>query len=366
MMIERNKSLRTLNTFGIDTTSTWYADYHSVDELLAVLQQRDQLSEDSQKPCRILHIGGGSNLLFLRDYEGLVLHNAINTVEVVSESDQDVVIRVGGGMVFDDLIQYVLNKGWYGIENLSIVPGEVGASAVQNIGAYGVEAKDSIELIELVDLQTGQARRMTNSEAQYAYRYSLLKSPELWGKYAVTYVHFRLQKHFEPRIEYGGLRSAYESSLSEVELQSLKLLSDKAACDEQQMKALALKLRDVIIAMRNGKLPDPKVLGNAGSFFMNPVISRADFLKIKNEYPEVPSYDVDPEHVKVPAGWLIEKCGWKGKSLGRAGVYEKQALVLVNRGGAVGADIVALSDAIRKDVMSVFGVDIHPEVNFIS
>lgn len=347
--MEINKNLKELNTFGIDVIARYFAEYNSIDELRAIVSSRNSgqcLSNGSNsdsKSLPFLHIGGGSNLLFLKDYEGVVLHNAIKTIEVVMETTDDVVLRVGGGMTFDDLIVYALKNEWYGLENLSIIPGEVGASAVQNIGAYGVEAKDFITLVELVDLYTGERKTMTSRECHYGYRQSVFKQPDVWGRYAVTYVHFHLSKHFTPRLEYGGLQ--------------------KAVADKNNLTAN--ELRQIIIDMRNSKLPDPKVLGNAGSFFMNPIVARNLFNALVEQYPSMPHYDVDDEHVKIPAGWLIEQSGWKGRKLGNAGVYERQALVLVNLGGATGQDVVALSDAVRADVKQKFGIDIHPEVNFI-
>lgn len=348
-MIEQNKQLKQLNTFGIEAKARYYAEYNSVDALQEVIhlskiesctfppENADSIS------CPVLHIGGGSNLLFLKDFDGLVLHNAIKTIEVVSEDADDVVLRVGGGVVFDDLIVYTLQNNWYGLENLSIIPGEVGASAVQNIGAYGVEAKDVITLVELIALNTGELKTMTNRECCYGYRQSIFKQPEVWGRYAVTHVHFRLKKHFTPHLEYGGLQKAV------------------ANID----KLTAQDLRQIIIEMRNSKLPDPKVFGNAGSFFMNPIISRRQFDSLVQKYPSIPHYEVDDHHVKVPAGWLIEQSGWKGRRLGNVGVYERQALVLVNLGGATGQDVVLLSNAIRRDVKQKFSIDIYPEVNFI-
>lgn len=352
--MEPDKQLKEYNTFGIEAKARYYAEYESVEELqmlLKIRQERMHNGVDEQgqpKPCPILHIGGGSNLLFLRDYDGLVLHNGIKTIQQTVDEADDVVLRVGGGLEFDKLIQFALKCGWYGLENLSIIPGEVGASAVQNIGAYGVEAKDFITMVELVDLTTGQCLTMTNRECAYGYRQSIFKQPGVWGRYAVTYVHFHLKKHFTPRLEYGGLQKAVTN-----------LLGDESD------KLTAQQLRQLIIDMRNSKLPDPKVLGNAGSFFMNPIIGRSQFEALLKRYPTMPHYEVDEDHVKVPAGWLIEQSGWKGRRLGAAGVYERQALVLVNHGCATGADIVALCEAVRHDVKENFGIDIHPEVNFI-
>lgn len=357
--MEQDKQLKDLNTFGIDVKARYFAEYDSVEELQNIISFRKEklstLSTDGNVVlCPLLHIGGGSNLLFLKDFDGLVLHNGIKSIEVVWETDADVIIRVGGGMVFDDLIVYALNNGWYGMENLSIIPGEVGASAVQNIGAYGVEAKDVITSVELIDLNTGEQKTMTNEECCYGYRHSIFKQADVWGRYAVTYVQFHLSKHFTPRLEYGGLQKAVEN-----------MKKSPAAVGGKETELTAMELRQIIIGMRNSKLPDPKVLGNAGSFFMNPIVTRKQFDTLAEQYPTIPHYEVDDEHVKIPAGWLIEQSGWKGRNLGNAGVYELQALVLVNRGGATGKDIVALSDAVRADVKQKFGIDIHPEVNFI-
>ena len=254
--------------------------------------------------------------------------------------------RTGYGFVWDDLVAYCVEHGFYGLENLSFIPGEVGASAVQNIGAYGAEVKDVITAVETVGLQDGEVRMFDVSACGYAYRKSIFK--EEWrGRYAVTHVHFRLSATFRPNLDYGGIREALSAGGIRPE------------------KVTAQDLRRVVIAIRKAKLPDPKVQGNAGSFFMNPVVSREVYEAIKGDYPDVPHYEVDAERVKIPAGWLIERCGWKGRSLGRAAVHDRQALVLVNKGGATGRDILALCEAVRADVLSRFGISISPEVNII-
>lgn len=340
--MKSNYPLLAHNTFGIPVQACYFAEYASVEQLRQELAIYRHEVNESASP--ILHIGGGSNLLFLKDFEGLILHSAIQGIEVLEEGQESVLIRVGAGMVWDELVAESLKRGWYGLENLSLIPGEVGASAVQNIGAYGLEAKDFIQHVHLFDLYEGTICVKDAAEMNYAYRYSALKSNELRGRYAVTHVDFKLGKTFVPHLEYGGLRKAVESYTS----------------------LDALTLRKIIIEMRQSKLPDTKVLGNAGSFFMNPIVNRSIFDSLLQQYPEMPHYEVDADHVKIPAGWLIEKSGWKGKNLGPAGVYERQALVLVNRGGATGADIVRLCEAVRADVKAKFGIEIHPEVNFIS
>lgn len=336
MKTYHNYSLLPHNTFGIDAKAGNFVEYESVEELCEVIAG---ISPEEE----ILHIGGGSNLLFTDDFKGTVLHSAIRSIEIVDEDDQSVLLRVGSGAVWDDIVAYSVNQGWGGAENLSLIPGEVGASAVQNIGAYGVEAKDLIALVEAVEMRNGARRVFGNIECDYAYRHSIFKG-ELKGKYAITHVTYRFSKHPQLKLDYGNVRTSLEA-LGKTDI-------------------TPKDVREAIIHIREMKLPDPKVLGNAGSFFMNPVVSRSQFEQIHSEYPDMPFYEV-ADGIKIPAGWLIENCGWKGKALGKAGVYEKQALVIVNHGGATSQDIVALSDAICKSVKEKFGVEIHPEVNFI-
>jgi len=342
MRISEHCSLLGHNTFGIAARARRLVEYETTEELQAFIRQRSEQLDHTP----LLHIGGGSNLLFTKDFEGTILHSRIQGIELLSDADRKVEVRVGAAVVWDDLVAYAVRHGWYGLENLSLIPGEVGASAVQNIGAYGAEAKDFISLVETIDLQTGTPRQFTNDECQYAYRHSIFKT-RLRDRYAVTHVRFRLSRDFEPNLEYGGLRLALS----------------KNGIDPNQLDATLL--RATIIGIREGKLPDPKVLGNAGSFFTNPIVLRNEYDRIASEFPEVPHYEVDALHVKIPAAWLIEQCGWKGKALGRAGVYEKQALVLVNLGGATGAEIVQLCRAIQTSVRERFQIDIQPEVNFI-
>lgn len=288
----------------------------------------------------LLFMGGGSNLLFLNNYSGTVLHSVIDNINIVAEDDNSVSVRVGSGVVWDDFVAYCVEKGWWGVENLSLIPGEVGASAVQNIGAYGVEVKDVLQSIEAISVDDLSKRMFTNAECNYAYRDSIFKK-SLKGKYVITYVTYRLSKKANPNIGYGALKSVL------AENPSLK------------------EIRDAIIAVRNSKLPDPKVYGNAGSFFMNPVIPMEQFVALQSRYPEIPSYPASEGYIKVPAGWLIEKSGWKGKSLGNAAVYEKQALVLINRGGATGMEVKHLADTIIEDIKEIFGITLHAEVNYI-
>ena len=297
-------SLLPYNTFGIDVSAARFLEYSSVEELKKLIVQGAIVTP-------FLHIGGGSNLLFTKDYDGLILHSRIEGIEVTEEDEHSVSVRVGAGVVWDDFVAYCVEHGWYGPENLSLIPGEVGASAVQNIGAYGVEVKDLITAVETVNIQA-EERVYSVEECGYTYRNSIFKRPE--NKSALT--------------------------LSVV--------------------------RKVIIDIRESKLPDPKVMGNAGSFFMNPIVPKEKLEALQQEYPRIPYYELAEDRVKIPAGWMIDQCGWKGKALGPAAVHDKQALVLVNLGGAKGSDILALSDAVRASVHEKFGIDIHPEVNLIN
>ena len=332
-----NCSLLPYNTFGMDVKASRFVEYASVEEL------RGLWNAEREAVARALHIGGGSNLLFASDYEGLILHSAIKGYTVVKETEEEVEVRVGAGEVWDDFVAYTVANGWYGAENLSLIPGEVGASAVQNIGAYGVEAKDLIVSVDTFGLETGEERRFMREECRYAYRESVFKQ-ELKGKYAVTFVTYRLKKHPVFHLEYGNIRAELEKQECQVDLENV---------------------RRIIIAIRQAKLPDPKVLGNAGSFFMNPVVPKMQFEALLAQYPDMPHYPVDDAHVKIPAGWMIDRCGWKGKRVGHAGVHEKQALVLVNCGGATGKEVMHLAEEIVASVRERFGVTIRPEVNYI-
>ena len=330
-------NLKEHNTFGIDVKCRRFIEFESVDELLQIVNSLT----DADKPLLVL--GGGSNMLFTADYEGTVLHSAIKG-HVAVQTDEGIMLSCGSGEVWDDIVSLCVSNRMYGAENLSLIPGDVGASAVQNIGAYGAEAKDIILKVEAVDLQTGKMCEFTNEECEYAYRKSKFKG-EWRNRFVITYVTYKLSEVFCPCLDYGNIRA-------ELEKRNIKVPT-------------AEQLRNVIIDIRNEKLPDPKVEGNAGSFFMNPVVPKAKYEELVARFGNVPHYSVDDNNEKIPAGWMIDQCGWKGKSLGKAGVHSRQALVLVNRGGAEGKDIVALCDAIKRDVRDKFGIDIVPEVNII-
>lgn len=328
----RDISLRPYNTFGIDVKAAVMLEYDNAGDLAEIFSTR--------RPARFLHIGGGSNLLFTRDYDGLLLHSTARRVEVVREDDETIDIRVEAGKVWDELVTECVAHGWTGAENLSLIPGEVGASAVQNIGAYGVEAKDLIVSVETFDTMTGQRRAIPASECGYAYRESRFKHER---HLIVTHVTYRLSKTFKPVLSYGHLATLFQGK-------------------EDGLTPAAL--RDAVIAIRRDKLPDPAVTGNAGSFFMNPVVSEEKYEELAAAYPAIPSYKA-PGGVKVPAGWLIEQCGWRGRSLGRAAVHSRQALVLVNLGGATADEITRLARTIIDDVEAKFGIRLKAEVNFV-
>ena len=330
------------NTFGIDAQCRELITYDSEQTLREALARIHSV----HKGLPLLHIGSGSNLLFLSDYSGIVLKSCIKGIRLLEETADSVLVEVGSGETCDDFIAEAIRRGWYGMENLSLIPGQIGAAAVQNIGAYGVEACDVIDKVQGISLTDGTTHTWKCAECKYGYRQSIFKE-ELWGKYAITRVTFRLSRHFVPKLQYGGLMKAIEQAG----------LSESTLTAEQ--------LRQIIIGIRRAKLPDPAVQGNAGSFFKNPVVAREKAEQLLSEYPDMPHYPAGEGWTKLAAGWLIEKAGWKGRSLGQAAVHDRQALVLVNKGGATGKDIQRLCEAVRKDVATQFGIELSPEVNLI-
>ncbi|MBP1539940.1 MAG: UDP-N-acetylmuramate dehydrogenase [Prevotella sp.] len=336
MTDEKGYNLKSRNTFGISATCDRFVEFSSTDELISLLPL-------IRTADPLLIVGAGSNLLLTGDFHGTVVHSAIMGREA-QEDGNDMLLRCGSGETFDDIIAYSLEKGWHGAENLSLIPGEVGASAVQNIGAYGVEAKDIIECVEAVEIETGKTLTISNAECQYAYRQSRFKQ-EWKGRFIITHVTYRLSRSFVPQLGYGNIRSV--------------LLRQGIDNPTPQ------QLRQIIIDIRREKLPDPAVEGNAGSFFMNPIIDNNTFARLIERYPDMPHYPVDGAGTKIPAAWLIDQCGWKGRTVGHAGVHSRQPLVLVNRGGATGEEIVNLCNLIRHDVEQKFGITISPEVNIV-
>lgn len=336
MREEKNYSLKHHNTFGIDARCRRFVEFESSNEVVSFVKE-------SKLKTPYFVIGAGANVLFTKDYDGTILRSAIKGINLEPSID-GATMCVGSGENWDEIVSYAVENHLYGAENLSLIPGDVGASAVQNIGAYGVEAKDLISKVEAVDLSTGEIVVFSNADCHYGYRQSRFKN-EWRGRYFITYVTFNFSSVFKPCLDYGNIRFYLEQKGI-----------DKLTAEE---------LRKAIIEIRRAKLPDPDVLGNGGSFFMNPIVDRRKFEELLTQYPSMPHYSVDAGHEKIPAGWMIEQCGWKGRSLGRASVYEKQALVLINLGGATGDEVLHLCQAVCEDVFKKFGVEIHPEVNII-
>ena len=335
MRIQLNYDLLAQNTFRMKVSCACYVEYETVKELEGLNFER--------LPKPLLHIGAGSNLLFTKDFPGTVLHSNIEFIKYVDVGLDEVPVMVGAGVVWDHFVSETCRHGLWGAENLSLIPGEVGAAAVQNIGAYGVEVKDLISGVVCFDLQERRKVKFTREECSYGYRDSLFKQPENRGRYVVTSVLFRLTRKHSPNLEYKGVRDALEGK-------------DPRTPQE---------VRDAIIRIRQQKLPDPEELGSAGSFFKNPVVSREDFARISPD-GSAPHYDLPDGTVKVPAAWMIDRCGFKGAVEGGAAVYEKQPLVIVNASGeASPAEVLALENRIINGVRERFGVTLHPEVEHI-
>ena len=372
---EYYKDLTKMNTFGMKVKTRCFIEYDSVADLV------DIEFEELARP--VLHIGGGSNLLFTQDFKGTVLHSKIDFIEILDECQRDFVqVSVGAGVVFDDLCAWAAKEGLWGIENLSYIPGDVGASAVQNLGAYGVEVKDVIRRVYCYDTIEEEFVSFGVEECGYGYRDSIFKSPEVKGRYIVTHVVFALSREPRPVLDYGHLKDAVVA-VAEVSDDPRPLrghpLAGGGMSQETSVAATTLTritpemIRSVIIKIRKEKLPEPSVMGSAGSFFKNPVISLEHFQRIesaaKAEHGQdynVPHYDLPDGMVKVPAAWMIEQCGWKGRRSGGAAVYEKQPLVIVNyTGEAYPEEIIGLERRIVSSVKEKFGVELHPEVDHI-
>lgn len=335
MTIYEDFDLKKVTTFHLPACADCYVEYDSIDDLCAVLDS------DICKGEKILHIGGGSNLLFTSDFNGVILHSRIRFIEQLSRDESCVWLRVGAGVIWDDFVAYCVEEGFNGAENLSLIPGEVGAAAVQNIGAYGVEVKDIIQRVEAYDIKMKKLVTFSVDECAYGYRDSMFKHPDVAGRYVVTAVVMRLSLMEEYNLEYGPL-------------QQLKGREDLSA----------RLVRKTVIETRKKKLPDPDELGSAGSFFKNPVVTAEKYNSLLVKYPSMPHYVV-AEGYKIPAGWLIENAGLCGYSIGDAQVYEKQCLVIVNRGRATSADVVVLKNHIVDVVAQIYEINLSPEVNVI-
>lgn len=331
-----SQSLLTHNSFGIDVRAGQYLAIQSEAQLQRVLSALDQ---------EVLVLGGGSNLLFTQNPARPLLHNQILGKELLTESEEEVILRIGGGENWHQLVLWTLEKDWGGLENLSLIPGTVGASPIQNIGAYGVELKDVFRGLEAIDLATGASCFFSPEACEFAYRSSIFKTSHK-GEFLITRVHFRLsRKNHSINTAYGAI----QTTLSEWKIENPSIQDISRA----------------VIAIRQSKLPDPKVLGNAGSFFKNPEIGITQFKTLQQKFPELVYYPLPHDKYKIPAGWLIDQCGWKGKRMGTVGCYEKQALVLVNYGGASGVEVLALAKQIMASVEQKYGIRLEPEVNIV-
>lgn len=334
-MIEHNVSLKPYNTFGLNAEAKLLVRVNSVAALQEILAD-DKLMEEER-----FILGGGSNILLTRDVDGLIIKNEISGIEVVYETDSHVLLRSGAGVVWHELVMHCIEKNHAGIENLSLIPGNVGAAPMQNIGAYGVELKDVFHSLEAVEMSTGNVHSFSNSDCQFGYRESVFKR-KLKGQFIISSVTLKLSKQPNINTSYGAIEAELERlGVSEPSIQDVS---------------------KAVINIRQSKLPDPKKLGNSGSFFKNPVIPTSQYEELKRKHPDIPGYSAG-EETKLAAGWLIEQCGWKGKIVGNTGSHAQQALVLVNYGNATGVEIFNLSAQIMQSVYDTFGVQLEREVN---
>lgn len=337
MEVLEHKSLKNFNTFGIDCKARYFVSVSDLSELEEALKLG--IHEN------LLVLGGGSNMLLTRDVDALVVHLDLRGIEVISEDESEVKLKVMAGENWHDLVMYCVDKNWGGIENLSLIPGNVGTAPIQNIGAYGVELKDVFESCTALEIDSLESKTFSKDDCKFEYRNSLFKN-EAKGRYIITSVTIRLtNKDHLKSTSYGAIRSKLaENNISEPSIKDIS---------------------EAVISIRRSKLPDPKEIGNSGSFFKNPVVSKDEFEKFQSANPMAPFYEVSSTQFKIPAGWLIEKAGFKGKRFGDAGVHKNQALVLVNHDAATGKEIWELALSIQKKVYEQFGILIEPEVNVI-
>jgi len=334
--LKEHFSLKNHNTFGVDANARFFVSCNSENEIV------DFLSIHNKQELPLMILGGGSNILFTTDFEGYIVHPNIKGIQVVHETDKEIIIKVGAGEDWDELVNYCVENGWGGIENLSLIPGNVGTCPIQNIGAYGVEVKDVITDVEAINIESLKKQVFKNEECEFGYRDSIFKR-KLKGKQIITYVSFKLKKQPDFKLDYGNLK------------EHLK-----------QYKEINLtNIRKSVIEIRESKLPKPEELGNAGSFFKNPIVEEGFAEKLKKNYPDMPNYNAGENLVKIPAGWLIEKAGFKGIRKGNVGVHEKQALVIVNYGGATGEEIIHLARNIQQAVIILFEIELEIEVNVV-
>jgi UDP-N-acetylmuramate dehydrogenase len=338
LQIQSDMSLLPFNTFHIDATARYFAEVQTMDDI-AVLQA-DSIFKENKK----LILGGGSNMLLTQDYDGLVVKISMPGIELEREDLHHYYVKVNAGVVWHRFVLYCIGHGYAGVENLSLIPGQTGAAPMQNIGAYGVELKDVCTSVEAIHIHTGKQATFSAADCEFGYRESVFKH-RYKDEFIITAVHFRLNKVPRFNVSYGDIR---------------------ATLDEMKVFDLTIKaVSDAVVKIRSSKLPDPAVLGNAGSFFKNPTVSFEKCKELIEKYPLMPNYAQATGDVKLPAGWLIEQCGWKGRRVGHTGSHARQALVLVNYGGATGHEVYRLAMDIRQSVMDKFGVEINPEVNVI-
>jgi UDP-N-acetylmuramate dehydrogenase len=335
-MIFNNISLKPYNTFGLDYKVDFLISVNSENEIVSFYKTREK---STRYP---LIIGEGSNILFTGDFDGTIIHADIGGIKIETQDNENVLISAGAGVTWDQLVEWSVNKGLGGLENLSLIPGRVGAAPIQNIGAYGAEVKDTIVKVRTISTFDGSRRIFSNEECGFSYRNSVFKTTEK-GRYLVTRVYFRLKLNPVFNLDYGHLKE----EVTKIGNPTLR------------------NVRNAVINIRRNKLPDPRVLGNAGSFFRNPVVSRSVAQILKKNFPEMPVYEDPSGENKLAAGWLIEQCGWKGRKIGDAGVYDKQALILINYGNATGKEIYDLSEEIRESVLKRFGIVLEREVEVI-
>jgi UDP-N-acetylmuramate dehydrogenase len=334
---KEDTSLQPFNTFGIDVNAKYFCSLNSHAQLSELVQT------DLFRNERRIFLGGGSNVLFTKDFDGVVIHNAIQGIETHDETDEYITLRVSSGVNWHQFVRHCVDRDWGGIENLSLIPGTVGAAPIQNIGAYGVEISEVLEKVEAFDLINGRTKSFVKDECRFGYRESVFKS-DLKEKIFISSVTLRLtKKNHRIKTSYGAI----SDTLKRMNIEELSIQS----------------VSDAVIKIRTEKLPDVKALGNAGSFFKNPEISEQHFQRLKNNFATIPNYPAANQRVKVPAGWLIEQCGWKGKKINHAGVHAMQALVLVNFGGAKGEEIFQLAMKIMESVQEKFSITLTPEVN---
>lgn len=338
MNIQQNISLKPYNTFGIEAKAKEFVVINSLEEL-SILCAAFNLSER-----KILILGGGSNVLLTQDFDGMVIKINIKGIEIIKETNEHVWVKAMAGEVWHEFVMYCIDKNLAGLENLSLIPGCVGAAPMQNIGAYGAEIKNTFESLDAIEIETAEIKTFSNVACKFGYRESIFKN-EAKNKYIIASVTFKLNKNPNFNTSYGAIQQTLEK-------QGIKELNVKV-------------ISDAVIAIRESKLPNPKELGNAGSFFKNPEIPQAQFESLKLQYPDIVGYPTQNGNIKIAAGWLIEACGWKGKIVGNTGSHKHQALVLVNYGNATGSEIVNLAMEIQKSVEAKFGITIQPEVNII-